>query len=172
MAEFEPAFDNTIRWEDATLSGKITSDEGGSTRFGISEKANPDLFPAILEASREDALAMAEKRYEERYWDVSPFAALRDETLAEKVFDMTVNVGSGEEAKIFQRAINSCSEFGAMIAEDGRVGAATIAAANALHADELLSKIRELLREHYIAWAGTNAARLKDLKGLLRRAAS
>src|SRR4051794_36993870 len=41
------AIENTIRWEDATLSGKVTYDAGGMTKWGLAKRWNPEVSADI-----------------------------------------------------------------------------------------------------------------------------
>jgi len=43
MADFKKAIEFVLRHEDAKLSGAVTHDSGGTTKFGISQKAHPNI---------------------------------------------------------------------------------------------------------------------------------
>jgi len=58
MADFDRAIDFVLKWE-----GGLTSDTGGLTKYGISQKAYPDLDIANL------TLEQAKAIYRKDYWD-------------------------------------------------------------------------------------------------------
>jgi lysozyme family protein len=89
MADFNLAHARTLRLEDATLSGEITCDTDGRTRFGISENAHPDAFPELVECDCERALVIAGEIMREHYWR---FDGVVDQ-VANKLYDMAVNMG-------------------------------------------------------------------------------
>src|SRR5215831_10933204 len=98
MADFKTAFLFTLQHEDAARSGKVTIDAGGRTRFGIAEKFHPDLPEEFFTGPAEDALAEAEKIEEREYWDVMRLAEVENQNLANKLFDMGVNMGARQAA--------------------------------------------------------------------------
>jgi len=59
----ESAINAVLRREDSRLSGKVTSDSGGVTKYGISSNSHPGLDVANL--SLEDAKTI----YRHEYWD-------------------------------------------------------------------------------------------------------
>src|SRR5579864_4087510 len=107
MADFKPAFAFVLLHEDATRSGKVTVDAGGRTRFGIAEKFHPDLPEEFFSGPAEDALAEAEKIEECEYWDSMRLAEVESQNVANKLFDMGVNMGVRQAAVYAQRAVNS-----------------------------------------------------------------
>src|SRR5579864_9509963 len=104
MADFKTAFAFVLHHEDSTRSGKVTVDAGGRTRFGIAEKFHPDLPEAFFAGPAEDALAEAEKIEEREYWDAMRLAEVEDQNIANKLFDMGVNMGVLQAAVYAQRA--------------------------------------------------------------------
>jgi len=122
MADFKTAFLFTLQHEDSTRSGKVTIDAGGRTRFGIAEKFHPDLPEEFFTGPAEDALAKAEKIEQREYWDRMRLAEVENQNLANKLFDMGVNMGVRQAAVYAQRA--------ARVAEDGVISPQTLAAVN------------------------------------------
>ena len=68
MASFEPAVEKTLRWE-----GGKTTDTGGFTNFGISQKAYPGLD--IEHLTRDGAKAI----YRRDYWEPLNLDAVADQ---------------------------------------------------------------------------------------------
>ena len=59
MSSFDPAVKHVIKWEDShPVSGKITIDAGGRTRFGIAERYNQMPYE-FWTAPAEQAIQMA-----------------------------------------------------------------------------------------------------------------
>lgn len=106
------AIDFVIYLEDKSGIGKVTVDNGGVTKWGISQRAFPNLNIAAL--TREDAVRL----YEEHYW-----APLRCDALpwplAAFVFDAAVNQGQGAAALLLQTSLG--------VDADGEIGPKTLA---------------------------------------------
>src|SRR6476646_7071896 len=115
MADFKAAFVFVLQHEDSTRSGKVTVDAGGRTRFSIAEKFHPDLPEEFFTGPAEDALAEAEKIEEREYWDTMRLAQVENQNVANKLFDMGVNMGVHQAAIYAQRAAHAV--------EDGVIGA-------------------------------------------------
>lgn len=160
MADFQAALERTLRFEDSTLSGTITYDTGGTTRFGISENAHPEVFPEMEECSRNRALEIAANIYRRHYW---LFDEVRLQPIADKLFDMAVNMGQGTAVLLCQKAVETLP--------DGRWGAITLQAVN--DAVALLPALRATSARYYQDLANGDPARYgKYLKGWLARANS
>src|SRR5262245_28101663 len=137
MAEFDLAFNNTLHYEDHNLSGRVTVDAGGRTRFGIAEKFHPNLPEEFFSGPGEDALAEAERIEREEYWERMNLSSVADQKIANKLFDMGVNMGVRQAAVFAQRAANALLQDvapGPRLAEDGVIGPATLHAVNTLDA--------------------------------------
>ena len=82
MASFDKAVTKTLEWE-----GGLTTDTGGLTKYGISQKAYPDLDIAAL------TIDQAKKIYKRDYWDPINLSGLTYQPLANQIFDIAVNAG-------------------------------------------------------------------------------
>jgi lysozyme family protein len=172
MADFKTAFDFTMQHEDPTLSGKVTVDAGGRTRFGIAAKFHPDLPQEFFDGPAEDALAQAQQIEEHEYWQPMRMAEVENQTVANKFFDMAVNMGVRQAAIYAQRALNALPDREARLVEDGVIGGQTLAAINAAKPIEFYQMLCELSAEHYRHVAAVNPAQAVNLRGWLRRAAA
>jgi lysozyme family protein len=160
MADFQQSLERTLRFEDATLSGVITYDTGGATRFGISQNACPEVFPVILDDSVAGALMIAGEIYRERYW---LFDDVTLQPIADKLFDMAVNMGLGTAVMMAQRCVGTTP--------DGKWGPITLQAVN--DATGLLQCLRSVSAQHYTTLAEEDPAKYGSyLKGWLARAAA
>lgn len=189
MAEFREAFENTMKFEDATLSGKVTVDAGGRTRFGIAEKFHPQLGDTFFTGDAHQALAEAESIEQSEYWEPLHLGEIASQAVANKLFDMAVNMGARQAAVFAQRAANALLADGGgrgasptaeaaphlpadRLAEDGVLGPRTVAAINRLDPQGLLQVLRELSAGYYRHVASVNPAQAVNLPGWLRRAAA
>jgi lysozyme family protein len=168
MADFKTAFAFVLQHEDSSCSGKVTIDAGGRTRFGIAEKFHRDLPEEFFTGPAEDALAEAEKIEEREYWDAMRLAEVENQNVANKLFDMAVNMGVRQAAIYAQRAANAVSE--SRVAEDGVIGAKSLAAINAADPIAYYQLLRELSTAHYEHLAAVNPAQAVNLKGWMKRA--
>jgi len=116
---FLRAFDRLIQAEGGYVNDPL--DRGGETKFGISKKAYPELDIANL--SLEDARAI----YKRDYWDKLFLDELQHPEIAEKIFDVAVNMGPRAAVLILQRALRF---FGEDVEADGVMGPMTLGAAN------------------------------------------
>ena len=189
MSDFSKAFEKTMKFEDEGLTGKVTVDAGGRTRFGIAEKFHPDLQDAFFTQPAEDALAEAEQMMRGAYWDKLNLSEVQDQDVADKIFDMAVNMGTHQAAVMVQRAVNFCISNDALkvidsedystplvavfpLLEDGVIGVKTIAQINMTDVAALLKMLRELSESLYRHIATNNPAQAVNLEGWLKRAAA
>ncbi|HMC32711.1 MAG TPA: glycosyl hydrolase 108 family protein [Candidatus Angelobacter sp.] len=179
MADFKPAFAFALMHEDPTCSGKVTEDAGGRTRFGIAGKFHPDLPEEFFTGPAEEALAEAEKIEERDYWQSMRLAEVENQNVANKLFDMGVNMGVRQAAIYAQRAANYLLGHGAddpsqteasRLLEDGVIGNKTLAAINNFEPKEYYQSLCELSEAHYRHVATVNPAQAVNLRGWLKRA--
>ncbi|MDY7001708.1 MAG: glycosyl hydrolase 108 family protein [Thermodesulfobacteriota bacterium] len=123
-SNFSHALDKVLFQEGGYVNDPL--DRGGETKFGISKKAYPWLDIANL--SLEDASAI----YKRDYWDKLRLDEIQHPEIAEKIFDMAVNMGPGSAVLILQRALNflvGATGFSPLTA-DGVMGPMTLSCAN------------------------------------------
>jgi lysozyme family protein len=169
MADFKSAFAFVLQHEDSTRSGQVTVD-AGRTRFGIAERFHPDLPEEFFSGSAEDALAEAEKIEEREYWGAMRLAEVENQNVANKLFDMAVNMGVRQAAVYAQRAINTQVAVDARIAEDGVIGLKTLAAINSADPITYYQLLREFSAAYYRHLAAVNPALAVNLQGWMKRA--
>lgn len=81
------------RWEDPHLTGKVTVDAGGKTRYGISQNAYPSLDIDTLTAENAKKIAYTDY-WMTKVWDISNLD-IKNQSLANKLFQFGFNVGVG-----------------------------------------------------------------------------
>lgn len=154
MSFFSRAINYVLRNEGKYVNNK--KDPGGETKFGISSRAYPDVDLKTLTMER--AIDIYHKNYWRPYMD-----RITDYRVAAKVFDMGVNMGLYQAAKILQRAAG-------VEHVDGVVGPKTIEIVNKHNPDLLLQKIVTELTAFYRHIAADSPRRATFLKGWLNRA--
>ena len=151
MARFDLAIEKTLRWEGGYSADDL--DPGGETNWGISKRSYPDLH--IKELTRDEAVVI----YERDYWR---YDSILDQPLAEKIFDMAVNVGPLQAHRLLQRALG--------VPADSICGPQTIEAINSCDPDELVRELRATLAEFYCRLVLRKPSQESYLRGWLRRA--
>lgn len=135
MAKLEPAFDYAMRFEGGGVVHEVPGDPGGLTKWGLSQRANPDLDIANL--SREDAI----EAYRERYWTPRKLWGLFSQSMANEVFEFTINadpawMNRGRAIRAAQKTANDVIEAARLDRDplrlDGVIGPRTIRALNAI----------------------------------------
>jgi len=114
---FEEALPIILRFEGGSLIIEDPRDPGGLTKFGISQKAFPDLN--IRDLEEKDAAEI----YRREYWDRAKVELLPP-VLRLVVFDMAVNMGVGKAILVLQKAVG--------VAQDGILGPNTLQASRRL----------------------------------------
>jgi lysozyme family protein len=174
------AADNVLRKEGGHVSH--AADPGGATNWGMSLRfllsEKPEFFAGITldqdkdgDIDAEDVRAMPREAAVEilrRWWRRYGYARLAV-GVGEKTFDMSVNMGPGQAHRLLQRAINDCS---GSVVVDGVLGPRTVAAANAINPQRLLSQICTRQADFYQALVKQNPQLRVFLRGWLNRAAA
>jgi lysozyme family protein len=177
---FLQALETTLKHEGGY--NDVQGDAGGATNFGISLRYLKDLFKTddwvdvngdgvvdakdIKNLTKEDAA----KIYYKQFWQRQHCDLITHKNVAAKLFDMSVNMGLKQAAKLIQRAVNRLGFV--KLVDDGILGQASIVAIN--KADE--KQLEVLLRyECIMFYQGLIQAKpdyVKFLKGWTMRAVS
>lgn len=170
MADSKIAIEFVMREEDETLSGVITEDAGGRTRFGIAERWHPEVTATgFYEASTVVAMAQAEAIYQDGYWVPMNGGDIISQYVANRVLSFCINEGNHTAVTLLQQSLVT---LGAPIGIDGDPGPATIAALNAqTSANEaaLMMEWRRRLAAFYIRKAAVSPSQARELAGWLNR---
>jgi len=121
--------------EGGSAISKDPNDPGGLTKYGISQRAYPQL--AIEDLTENDAI----KLYERDYW-VKVQAQHLPARLRLLVFDCAVNQGVPRAAMMLQRACG--------VAADGNIGPRTIQAIKDFEVEFLIDSIARQRMQAYI----------------------
>lgn len=173
MANVKSAVDFVMKQEDSSLSGVITNapaDRGGVTRFGIAAKWHPELVDTDFFSSSmtpQEAFPIAEHAYETQYVPVLHLDALTSDAVATAMLSFGVLEGTLEAVTVLQNAIVM---LGTPITVDGKMGPATVAAANSSDPQKLITAVVQLQKAHFAHIAAVNPSQAVWVHGWDNRA--
>jgi lysozyme family protein len=167
MANVDAAIDYVLEWEDASLSGVITTAaDGKRTRFGIDEHWHPELTNCLYFGSMGQvaALQIARGIYENSYCAPLCISEIANQDIANKLLSLGVNVGVVNAAKMLQDAVT--------VAGDGRIGPLTLHALDLADPNKVLEDLRTEAENYYQALIAKDPSLEIYRAGWLRRAAA
>jgi lysozyme family protein len=167
MADTEVAVDYVLGWEDASLSGTITTAaDGKRTRFGIDEHWHPELTNCLYFSSmgKVAALQIARGIYVISYCQPLCIAEMVNQEIANKVLSLGVNTGVVNAARMLQDAVR--------VVGDGRIGPLTLHALDLADPDKVLEDLRDEAESYYDALVEKNPGLAVYRAGWLRRASA
>ena len=158
QSRFRRALSITLANEGGASITNDADDPGGLTKWGISQRAFPDLDIQNLTFDGAAAIYLA------TYWRPIRADDL-PESLAIKLFDFAVNFGVSRASTMLQRSLNVLAGTMAL-SVDGRIGGVTVAAVSAERdPDALLCIVRYFAARHYV-----ELGRTKYIRGWIKRA--
>ena len=119
--------------------------QGWSIVDNIKSQAPPSLNRALGANTQLEQLVLG--FYKAEFWDCLSLSLLDNQQIADQLFDVSVNMGTGTAAKMLQEAINTYRNNSLTV--DEKVGPLTITAANKLDAESLYNSINSLRKERY-----------------------
>jgi len=165
MADFDPAFEIMIRNEGGFRLTDIPGDRGGQTYAGIARNFH-SAWPgwAHIDAGRLDSPDLSKQVrdfYKTQFWDRVSGDAIREQKIAEAIFDFAVNAGVGTSAKLAQLAVD--------VVPDGRIGAKTLEKLNAQNPAAFVLEFAVLKMARYAEICNRDRTQSKFLLGWLNR---
>lgn len=122
---FEYAVERTLKAEGGPLVTNYDWDPGGTTKYGITQKYNPEVdVPNLTEKEAIDV-------YYRKYWKPLRLGEVSSKYVAAEIFDTAVNMGLVPATKIAQEAVNLL-EAAQVLVVDGRLGPITLGQLNAI----------------------------------------
>lgn len=128
MANFEPAANKTLNIEGNYVNDP--GDYGGETKFGITKRWYPDVDIANLTVEQAKAI------YKRDFWNKLRLDYLQSQSIAEEVFDTSVNLSWFDAAQMLQKSINLLQKN--QIVVDGLIGPKTLAVINKYSSEKAL----------------------------------
>lgn len=191
MADFEIAYGETEIHEGGYVNDPV--DPGGETHRGVSRRFHPDWvgwevidrykadFPGEdLKRINDDQqlVEWSKDLYRRKYWAPILGDQIKDQQIANKVFDTAVNQGVATSVKYLQEGLNLLNRNQRDYADieiDGRMGTATLSATDKFLAleqgrpDYLLKILNLLQAMKYIQIMRSNPSQQKFARGWLNR---
>jgi lysozyme family protein len=175
MADFGVAFQWAMQFEDSLMACRQVPDAAPAgvagpcyAISGINSGAWPQQFATIAALEESQRAPAVKSFYQAEFWNIW-YAQLASDDVAKRVFDFSVNGGSGTAVKTLQQAVNA---LGGKLVVDGGWGPLTLAAANAADPAALVEAFIEARVAHYQAIAAADPADAAYLKVWLARAQS
>ena len=156
MADFDPAVAKTLIREGGARFTDNPDDHGGATKYGISQRAYPNVD--IRNLTEDGAKAI----YKRDYWDRVAGDTLKSQAVAENVFDTAVNMGATTATKLVQMTLD--------LDVDGKFGPGTTKAVNATDEQEFLAEFTVAKVARYAAICNKDRSQSKFLLGWINRA--
>ena len=161
MADFKIALKGVLETEGGYVDDRY--DPGGQTKFGISKRSYPDLD--IQSLTVEDAMRI----YLTDWWTKYSYGWIDSQEIANKVLDMSVNMGPKPAHKIVQRAHNAISIYKLKV--DGILGKYTLGKINSHNDAAMLHRAISHFQAKFYESLWTRVKKLTRFKrGWLRRA--
>ncbi len=156
MADFSPAIAKTLAREGGARFTDNPDDRGGATKYGLSQRAYPNLdIRNLTEAQARDL-------YKRDYWDRLGGDQIADQSVAENLFDTGVNMGVRTACRLAQLCLN--------LPADGVCGAQTLQVLNAADPRLFLANYTVGKIARYAGICNQDKSQSKFLLGWLNRA--
>lgn len=134
MADILRAFDKLMELEGGGTLHTVEGDPGGMTKWGFSQRANPEVD--IADLTKLDAMWL----FEAKYWTPLWCGQIEHDQMAFEVVEFAFNAGFTPSIRAAQQTLNAVwgieqdgvSYYEFDVEVDGRIGPATIASLNAL----------------------------------------
>jgi lysozyme family protein len=164
MSDFKIAIKTILKQEGGFSNDP--KDPGGATNYGVSLPFLQSLgeiegdFDLDGDVDIDDIIKMtpdqATEIYKRHWWQKYGYQRIISQSVATKVFSLSVNMGSVQAHKCLQRSVRATS--GVILKEDGVLGNLTFAEVNYSYAEVLLGSLksegagfyRSLNKPHYI----------------------
>jgi lysozyme family protein len=91
---------------------KVTKDQGGTTKYGISQKAHPSLGEEGIKNLTED---QARKMYVEEYWNGADISSIKDPGLQYAALDASVNLGPNTAKAYLAQSGGDLAKFNELV---------------------------------------------------------
>jgi len=179
MALFDIAHDRLQPLEGGYVNSKY--DRGGPTNFGLSSKflnscnLRGDSIVKTLDDNGDGMISAEEIKnikpeesaqvYKIYFWLTHRYGELKDQELANNIFDFGVHAGNYKANILLQKSLNEIMIE--KIMEDGLIGNNTLAAAN--NNANVIERFKEKRRQFYKAVVAKNPTQERYLKGWLAR---
>lgn len=157
MADFESAVAKTLIQEGGARITNDPNDPGGLTKYGISKRAYPNVD--IVNLTEKEAKEI----YKRDYWNRVQGNEIKEQSLAENIFDTAVNMGVKTTGRLVQLTLG-------VQPVDGIIGRQTLKALNQADAEKFLTEFTLTKIARYAHLCNKNKSLSKYLLGWINRA--
>jgi hypothetical protein len=168
MAQFPPALDYVLNWEDPDRLYVINEDNKGMVISGVNSLAWPAEFEAIAALPVNQRAPAVAAFYQTHFWDPMQVGLLIFQDLASRVLDHGVNRGPEMGVIVLQKSLNLLHPGSVRV--DGVLGPLTAQAVNEGDEEALLAAYRTEREADYREVVFSNPTDEPDLAGWLNRA--
>ncbi|VAX29411.1 hypothetical protein MNBD_NITROSPIRAE01-400 [hydrothermal vent metagenome] len=165
MTNFSPAFEKMIRNEGGYVLHEVKGDRGGQTYAGVARKFHPNWGGwSYIDQGDTDNPALSEAVrafYEKNFWDRIKGAKIKDQNVAETIFDFAVNAGVKTASKLVQLVVGAVP--------DGIIGPNTIERVNKQDPEVFILKYALTKVTRYAEICNRNRSQNKFLLGWINR---
>jgi len=156
MADFDKAIIKTLINEGGAKITDDPSDSGGLTKYGISQRAYPNVNIRALTEAQAKAI------YKRDYWDKIKGDDIPSQLVAENIFDTAVNMGARTASRLAQMALG-------MQNADGIIGPQTLGVLNQVEAETFIAEYTIAKIARYASICNRNRSQRKYLLGWVNR---
>jgi lysozyme family protein len=164
MADFGPAFEKMLHDEGGMQLTDIPGDRGGMTYAGIARNPNPD-WPGWALVDRKEfggsLTPMVRDFYHANYWARIRGNEIRDQQIAETIFNFAVNTGTGVAIKLAQVIVGATP--------DGGIGPKTVELLNQCTPEKFVPSYALAKIQRYVSICLKDRTQSKFLLGWVRR---
>lgn len=164
MADFLPAFEQMIKDEGGYVLHDVEGDTGGMTYAGIARNKNPHWqgWPYIDRKELGGALTgLVREFYKQEFWDKMRGDEIREQEIANSIFNFGVNAGMGMAVKLAQLVVGATP--------DGGIGSKTIELLNQQNPTDFRKSYALTKIARYAEICNKNRTQSKFLLGWLNR---
>lgn len=138
MASFDLAIDKTLEREGRDEYSDNPNDAGGPTKYGISLRFYLDAVDgeATAEVIKNLTEDNAKAIYKKHFWLKASCDKIQNQPIANKIFDLAVNMGVKQAIKIAQRAVYAQFGYDCMD-DDGVIGVVSLSKINSPQLDRM-----------------------------------
>lgn len=163
MAEFLPAFERMIVNEGGYVLHTVKDDRGGATYAGIARAFHPG-WPGwrVIDQGETPPADMVRQFYRSQFWHPLRLDEVTHQEVAANIFDFGVNAGISTAAKLAQLVAGTTP--------DGKIGAKTLQALNAIDPDLFVARYALAKIARYRDIVRKDRSQIKFLVGWVSRA--
>lgn len=160
---FLTAFERMIRNEGGYVLHRVAADRGGLTYAGIARNSWQGWEGwTEIDAGREPPAQMVRAFYHQHFWTPIRGDEIRDDRVAQTIFDFAVNAGVRTAVVLAQTVVGTTP--------DGKLGPITLEALNSVEPDRFVARYTLAKIARYAAIVQRDRSQTKFLLGWINRA--